>query len=81
MNEKNIIDSFAEKMYTKIQMRHGRYQPLGWRDLDIKRLIFLMKGELAELEEGFRNKDNQVVKSEAIDIANYAMFIHEITKS
>lgn len=59
-------------MLAKIEERHNRYAPLGWMTMDNKRLLSLLKGELTELEE--KGSD---VKDEAIDVANYAMFIYE----
>jgi len=70
--EKKIVEGFAAHMLDKIQERHNRYAPLGWKTMDMKRLLTLLKGELAELEE--KGAD---MKDEAIDVANYAMFIYE----
>ena len=65
-------------MLAKIELRHNRYAPMGWKTMDIKRLISLLKGELAELEESLGNDDKENAKAEAVDVANYALFIHEI---
>lgn len=70
--EKEIVDTFSKKMYEKIQLRHNRYAPLGWKTMDLKRLIHLLEGELEELKEN-------PSKDEAIDVANYAMFIYELS--
>lgn len=70
--EKQIVERFSAKMLEKIQLRHNRYAPLGWKTMDMKRLLTLLKGELAELEE--KGAD---VQDEALDVANYAMFIYE----
>lgn len=76
MSEQKIVKQFSEKMYKKIQLRHNRYAPLGWKTMDLKRLISLLENELSELKEA-KGKHKA---DEAIDIANYAMFIYEITK-
>lgn len=70
MTEKEIVTKFSEAMLKKIEERHNRYAPLGWLTMDNKRLISLLKGELAELEEKGSN-----IEDEAIDVANYALFI------
>ena len=68
-----IIKDFSEKMLAKIQLRNNRYAPLGWKTMDTKRILSLLKNEIAEYEvDG--NPD------EAIDIANYAMFLYELSK-
>lgn len=76
--EKAIVTEFSEKMYGKVQLRHNRYAPLGWKTMDVKRLITLLKGELAELEESLLEGNRGDAAEEAIDIANYAMFLHEV---
>jgi len=73
--EKEIVEIFAKEMQKKIELRHNRYTPLGWRTMDKKRIISLLKGELAELEE-----EGADVKQEAIDVANYAMFLWDMTE-
>lgn len=92
--EKEIINNFKHAMYDKIQLRHGRYSPMGWKSMDIKRLIWLLEGELAELKEAYNSNDTGnalkdgayrnirkgSIQDEAVDIANYAMFIYELSK-
>ncbi len=78
MTEKELTEEFAKKMYSKIEKRHGRYQPFAWKDMDVKRLLMLLKAEVQELEEGLKAKDVSNIKDEAIDIANYACFIYDI---
>lgn len=75
--EKLIVEEFAKKMLEKIQLRHNRYAPLGWKTMDMKRLITLLEGELKELKESVTKSEQ---RDEALDIANYAMFIHELSK-
>lgn len=74
--EEQIVLDFARKMLEKIQIRHNRYVPLGWKTMDMKRLISLLEGELAEMKEAALREQGD----EAIDIANYAMFIYEKSK-
>lgn len=74
--EKQIVVKFANKMLEKIQLRHNRYAPLGWKTMDMKRLVSLLEGELAEMKEAVGSDKGD----EAIDIANYAMFIYEKSK-
>lgn len=74
--EKEIVVAFSDAMLKKIEERHNRYVPLGWKTMDMKRLITLLEGELKELKEALENNSNTDIKDEAIDIANYAMFIH-----
>ncbi len=78
--EENIIKEFSDKMIKKVALRHNRYAPLGWKTMDIKRLISLLKGELAELEEALLEANNQGARDECLDIANYAVFISEVLK-
>ena len=81
MQEENkIVEEFSLKMLEKIQTRHNRYAPLGWKTMDIKRIVKLLKGELEELEEALIEGDDQSVRDEAIDVANYSMFIWELFK-
>lgn len=72
VTEKQIIDDFAHQMLLKIEMRHNRYVPLGWMTMDKKRILELLKGEIREYEE-INSQD------EAIDIANYALFLWYLT--
>lgn len=76
MTELEIVKGFSDEMYSKLQKRHNRYAPFGWKTMDMKRLISLLKGELAELEENGAD-----LMDEAVDIANYAMFIYHNAKS
>lgn len=78
--EKEIIEQFSKKMMEKIEIRRDRYVPMGWRTLDLKRLIQLAYGELAELGEAMHSGDIEHIASEAVDVANYACFIHELAK-
>lgn len=80
MNEKTIIKGFNEIMLKKLLKRHDRYVPLAWRNLDVKRLLILLKEELKEVEEGIDKNNNKMTKDGAIDIANYAMFIWDILR-
>ena len=77
--EKEIVLEFSEAMLSKIKERHNRYVPLGWKTMDTKRLITLLEAELAELKEAIENKSDTSIKDEAVDIANYAMFIYNQT--
>lgn len=73
--ERELIKEFATKMLNKIKLRHNRYAPLGWKTMDTKRLVTLLKGELEEFEEALKEGDNKHAADEAIDIANYAFFL------
>ncbi len=75
MSEQEIVADFAIAMYQKIEERHGRYAPLGWKTMDIKRILMLLKEEIKEFEE-----DGSDRAGEAIDIANYACFLWEMTR-
>ena len=77
--EKEIVLEFSEAMLSKIEKRHNRYVPLGWKTMDTKRLITLLEAELAELKEAIESKSDTSIKDEAVDIANYAMFIYNQT--
>lgn len=79
--EETITKEFREQMYKKIEERHNRYQPFAWRDMDLKRLIKLLEGELAELKEGYAQDDAVMMSKEAIDVANYACFIWEMIRT
>jgi len=76
--EKQIVEEFAKDMLKKIELRHNRYAPMGWKTMDVKRLITLLGGELAELQEAIKANDKEHIRSEAVDIANYVMFISEL---
>lgn len=68
MKETEIIGEFAAAMHEKISLRKNRYQPMGWTTMDRKRLVSLLEGEIAEFKEN-------PTADEAVDIANYAMFL------
>lgn len=72
MTEEQIVKQFADLMLKKIELRHNRYAPLGWKTMDKKRIMTLLKGELDEYLE-----DNN--PEELIDVANYAMFLYNIS--
>lgn len=90
--EDEIVTKFAQEMLAKLELRHGRYTPMGWKTLDIKRLIWLLEGELRELKEAYditaegnalhaavnSQERKDLIRDEAVDIANYAMFIYEV---
>lgn len=78
--EKQIVDGFSLAMFNKIQTRHNRFVPLGWKTMDSKRLLQLLAHELSELKEAHEEGDADKIRDEAIDVANYAMFIYEQTK-
>lgn len=92
--EKNIVENFSKEMFKKLSLRHDRYVPMSWNSLDMKRLLWLLQGELSEinktLNEPETNNDmlNQLdspikrsnMKDNALDIANYSMFIYELLK-
>lgn len=73
MTEEQIVKQFANLMLKKIELRHNRYAPLGWKTMDKKRLMTLL---MAELEE--YNEDNN--PDELLDVANYCMFLYNISK-
>jgi NTP pyrophosphatase (non-canonical NTP hydrolase) len=88
-NEIDLLEQFRKEMADKIDVRHDRYSPESWKTLDYKRLIWLLEGELEELKDAVRSVDvgnalvqqvSRIGKSDsicdnAIDIANYALFI------
>lgn len=76
MNEQEIVKNFSDKMLAKIELRHNRYAPLGWKTLDPKRLLWLLEEELRELKSSPEIED---FRDELIDIANYCMFLYEKT--
>jgi len=93
MEEKNLVDGFSKDMLTKLQARHDRYSPMGWKTLDLKRLLWLLEGEIQEIgRKPYVDEGNAAVaqvnykmnkgltRDNAIDIANYAMFIWELNK-
>lgn len=78
MDEKQIVDAFAQKMLAKLELRKDRYVPMGWKTLDFKRLVQLLYGEISELQDAEKEANFELAKSDCADIANYAMFIHEL---
>ncbi len=75
--EKQLVDEFAAEMLRKLELRHDRYVPLAWRKLDMKRLVFLLEEEVKELKEARHDIRADVsVRDEALDVANYALFIY-----
>lgn len=78
--ETEIVRQFSKKMLDKIALRRNRYVPFAWKTMDIKRLLSLLMGELEELEQAYLDGDKHNVQLEAVDVANYAMFIHEMAE-
>jgi NTP pyrophosphatase (non-canonical NTP hydrolase) len=74
--EQQIVTSFSSAMLAKIEERHNRYVPLGWKTMDMKRLISLLEAEVQELKEAVEKNSETDIRDESVDIANYAMFIH-----
>ena len=75
--EKTLLEEFSKKMGSKIELRRNRYVPMAWFDMDIKRLMSLLLGELQELDQAYRDGDVSQIEKEAVDVANYAMFIYK----
>ena len=96
MNEEEITYEFGRLMYEKLEKRHDRYSPMGWKTLDLLRVLIMLKEELRVLENtqlylptvnGIKETSQeekermiQSMRDNAIDIANYAMFIHTLLK-
>lgn len=72
-----LITLFSQEMLKKIEMRKDRYTDMGWKSLDRKRLVSLLKAEIDEFQLA---NDNQERKDEAIDIANYALFLWALSE-
>lgn len=69
------VIAFAEEMEVKLKKKDkSRY---GWGSLTTKKLIEKLKREVHELDQGFDNCDPDNVCEEAVDIANFAMMIHD----
>lgn len=91
MNNREIVENFKNEMLAKLVKREDRYAPLGWQTLDLKRLVILLKAELQELEEhmviddrmriGEGKSYRSLAQDNAVDIGNYAMFIHYLISS
>ena len=91
--EQQLVKNFSDKMVSKLELRHDRYSELGWKTLDMKRILWLLEGEINELRDALKDHDSgnalnvlmnrinskDVVRDCAIDIANYALFIYEKT--
>lgn len=73
--EEDVLNNFVQAMGEKISLRHNRYRPMGWQTMDLKRLLKLLKGEIEELEEALQTRVTKNIQDEAIDVANYCMFI------
>jgi len=73
MTEDDYVDLFCREMKEKIKVRHNRYTALGWKTLNQKRLMKLLEDEMEELKESGN-------VNEAVDVANYALFIWALKK-
>ena len=78
--EKDIIKDFSFAMLKKIELRHNRYTPMGWKTLPLGRLVTLLENEIDELKDAIAGGDMKSIKDESVDVSNYAMFIYEISK-
>lgn len=86
--EGNIVNHFSDLMLEKIIKRRNRYAPMGWMTLDVKRVLSLLEGELWELKEAMGPsfskaelaRKREEIADECVDVANYAMFLHNIIK-
>lgn len=79
--EKQIIENFSKEMLDKIELRRDRYVPLAWQTLDFKRLISLLYSEISGLQDAVKDGNVDLAKGEAVDVANYAMFIHNLIEN
>lgn len=70
--EEEYVKRFAQAMTQKVLLRKDRYAPFGWKTMDIQRLLLLLKGEIKEFEKA---DSDERKASEAVDIANYALFM------
>ena len=77
-SEKQIVKNFSKQMVEKLDLRKDRYVPLAWKTLDFKRLIFLLYEEIAELQDAYNEDNLELAAGDAVDIANYGMFIREL---
>ena len=71
---RNSVKQFANAMEKKLQLNDhkGCY---GWNGDEKMELLKKLAGEMIELSISIAEKDEESIRSEACDIANYAMMI------
>ncbi len=82
------IQEFAKTMQFKLDKNKdkecGKMNPDGkgrsWKHCDLYWLLYRLRQETLELEEALYNTDSASVISEAADVGNFAMMIHDIAK-
>lgn len=72
-----IVEEFANVMEDVLKENDHKG---GWDNMDIEALLFRLKEEVVELEDELQNAwgfDTAAIRSEAADVANFAMFIYD----
>lgn len=79
-SEKDVLDKFSEAQLAKLKLRKNRYEPMAWRQMNKYTLFRLLKAEVAELEHEIEQGNVELTKDEAVDVANLACFLWDISK-
>jgi len=77
MTRDELLD-FSASMEMKLRKRDGYG---GWRTLPLDYLVKKLKGEMDELIVAIEHEPASDVMNEAVDLANYCMFIWDIMRS
>lgn len=69
-----LVDFFSAMACKLIlQASRGRH---GWDGMDVFQILERLDGELVELREAYDRGDWPALRGEAVDVANFAMFLH-----
>jgi len=83
MEIRHSIMMFSTNMEEKLRVHDEDKGLAGWIDMDPKKLLELLMGEVLELSDVMIGTewDNQKIINECADVANYAMMITDIIRS
>jgi NTP pyrophosphatase (non-canonical NTP hydrolase) len=78
MKIRPCVQEFAEAMERKLRTNDGERGNRGWSGYSPEWLTGRLVDEVEELELAVRNESSEAAAREAIDVANFAMMIHDV---
>jgi NTP pyrophosphatase (non-canonical NTP hydrolase) len=69
---------FAQDMESSLAKHDEERGPTGWRNKSLAFLFYRLHQEVLELHEVILSGDSRNIRSEAVDVANFAMMISDI---
>ena len=75
-DEQKVIARFSKVMQDKLDVRDYKGR-MGWRKKRTDQLLYLLEDEVSELWDAIWHNKGEI-KDEAVDVALYAMMIHDV---